>query len=233
MKIGLGILSLIICLCILIVCTVNFIMFGIDKIQFQHFNDIAQWGQTGDFIGGILNPLFGLLSTIGAFYTFYLTRKSLSENRLDARKDELARLILFFHDELEELLAQKFELYHIHFEEKGFDTYYFTEIFGRKKSKKLFGLFSSNHGEEQYWQDFHRNRNSFYEVISLFKALGDALSDYEQLNVNFERGLVKFMGKRFGHFAIDLIQSGFLQHHFWQQYEQKQHKGEKNLLAEV
>ena len=44
------------------------------------------WGQFGDFIGGILNPLVGLLALIGLLWTIYQNQRELSLSRESLRK---------------------------------------------------------------------------------------------------------------------------------------------------
>jgi len=44
-------------------------------------DDLERWGQTGDFFGGILNPLFGLLSVIALVLTLRQNQKALSQNQ--------------------------------------------------------------------------------------------------------------------------------------------------------
>jgi hypothetical protein len=51
--------------------------------------DPALWGQLGDYLGGTLNPFFGLLTTIFAFFAFKSTKESLDLAKKTAQYEEL------------------------------------------------------------------------------------------------------------------------------------------------
>ncbi len=51
--------------------------------------DSAVWGQFGDYIGGVLNPVFGLLTLVAVLKTIRLQQLELSEARKDS--DELRK----------------------------------------------------------------------------------------------------------------------------------------------
>lgn len=42
--------------------------------------DLAKWGATGDFFGGILNPIFGLLGLVALLLTLMQTERALRQN---------------------------------------------------------------------------------------------------------------------------------------------------------
>lgn len=55
--------------------------------------DMAVWGQTGDFFGGVLNPVFGFLSLIALLITLQQTEKSLKQSDEEVRlsREEMKR----------------------------------------------------------------------------------------------------------------------------------------------
>ncbi|WP_331352554.1 hypothetical protein [Cellvibrio sp. UBA7671] len=59
----------------------------------------AEFGQFGDMIGGILNPVFGFITTIVVLYTLYLELESSKNNELVRQRNEL-------HDYLIKALKQ-------------------------------------------------------------------------------------------------------------------------------
>lgn len=83
-----------------------FIVIG---LYFYHFNSIfsvAQdaWGQLGDYIGGLLNPLFSFTALCALFYTIKLQSKELHEST-EQLKNSAAALAL----QNEVLVTQRFE----------------------------------------------------------------------------------------------------------------------------
>lgn len=61
--------------------------FGVDLwvLKIQHPETAQYWGQIGDFIGGILNPLLSFCALIAVLYNLSLQREELSLARKDAR----------------------------------------------------------------------------------------------------------------------------------------------------
>lgn len=50
----------------------------------------ASWGEFGDFVGGLLNPIMGFLAVIGLFWTIYLNQVELALTRDELRNSSRA-----------------------------------------------------------------------------------------------------------------------------------------------
>lgn len=72
-------------------------------------NTIEQWGQAGDFFGGILNPIIGLITVLLVVYSIRQNQKALEQNELALKQNEKA--LTDSHNELKNsnsvLSAQK------------------------------------------------------------------------------------------------------------------------------
>ena len=66
-------------------------------IRYFYKKDITQspeiWGQFGDYMGGVINPIFGFISVVLLIYTIRQQQEALSLQReeLQATREELAR----------------------------------------------------------------------------------------------------------------------------------------------
>lgn len=62
--------------------------FGIDILwlKVKHHESAQYWGQIGDFIGGVLNPLLSFCALIAVLYNLSLQREELALARRDARE---------------------------------------------------------------------------------------------------------------------------------------------------
>lgn len=60
-------------------------LYALPRAEFSIGTDPSYWGAFGDFVGGILNPLFGILTLIGLALTI-----SLQKEILEVQKQELA-----------------------------------------------------------------------------------------------------------------------------------------------
>jgi uncharacterized membrane protein len=54
-------------------------------------NSVAEWGQFGDYVGGLLNPIFGFLGLVALLATLYLQRQQL-QGSLQELKDSAKSL---------------------------------------------------------------------------------------------------------------------------------------------
>lgn len=63
------------------------IIFGAYAWRFYDlpFGDASMWGQFGDYVGGLLNPVLGSVSLLALAYTVYLQNKTLEETRKQLR----------------------------------------------------------------------------------------------------------------------------------------------------
>ncbi|WP_411380100.1 putative phage abortive infection protein [Pseudomonas sp. MPB26] len=83
----LGLLALVISALVAALVIAHF-QFGLDLwwISIKHPETAQYWGQLGDFIGGILNPLLSFCALIAVLYNLSLQREELSLAREDARE---------------------------------------------------------------------------------------------------------------------------------------------------
>src|SRR5690606_30182301 len=69
------------------------------------------WGTFGDYVGGILNPLFGILTLIGLVFTVALQKEILDvqKQELAETRQELAKSAQALDIQNKTMLAQNFE----------------------------------------------------------------------------------------------------------------------------
>lgn len=74
-------------------------------------NELSRWGQTGDFFGGVLNPVFGFLTVILLLRTLQQTERSLkqSEEELKLSREEMKRSADALSEQSKDLKQQTFE----------------------------------------------------------------------------------------------------------------------------
>lgn len=81
------------------------------KFDWRITSDLTRWGQTGDFFGGVLNPMFGLLSLLALLATLRQTEKSQqqSEEELRLSREEMKRSADALSEQSRDLKQQTFE----------------------------------------------------------------------------------------------------------------------------
>lgn len=62
----------------------------VDKFGVGYWNTVEEWAQTGDFFGGILNPIFAFLSLILIAYTLFQNKRALEQNEHALKQNETA-----------------------------------------------------------------------------------------------------------------------------------------------
>ena len=74
-------------------------------------DDQAKWGQLGDYVGGLLNPLFGFLGFFALLLTIWFQSKELRLSREELRmsREELAKSALALASQNSTLSQQNFE----------------------------------------------------------------------------------------------------------------------------
>lgn len=102
---------LIFVLTVAVVAVVAVLYAFIDKFGFGYWEKIEEWAQTGDFFGGILNPIFAFLSLILIAYTLMQNIKALRQSKiaLELGNEELKLSRIDFSKTVEALEYQKFE----------------------------------------------------------------------------------------------------------------------------
>lgn len=74
---------------------------------FKPSPDPADWGVFGDFVGGLLNPLFSFLAFIGVIFTVALQARQLDIVREQANFEEIQRVLAALSSRIDSLLASK------------------------------------------------------------------------------------------------------------------------------
>lgn len=89
-----------------------------DKFGIGYWGTIEKWAQTGDFFGGILNPIFALLSLVLIAFTLRQNQKALEQNKdaleinnteLSLSRDELRNSVTALNSQVEQSSYQRFE----------------------------------------------------------------------------------------------------------------------------
>lgn len=87
----LGILSIVLFLMLLCIYAIHFSPLTPEWLQYffsNASNDPADWGTFGDFLGGTLNPIFGLLGFMVLIRTLFLQRQQLDDQRQAMQQQE-------------------------------------------------------------------------------------------------------------------------------------------------
>ncbi len=74
----------IICLAFTIVLVTVYFL----KFHYEYSPLNADWGTFGDYLGGTLNPIFGLVSTLGLLYTIALQQQEIERDRKQTTEDK-------------------------------------------------------------------------------------------------------------------------------------------------
>ncbi len=68
-------------------------------------SDVDNWGVFGDYVGGVLNPVFSFLSLIGILITVSLQARQLAIARQQSQLDEIQRLLAAVATRIDQLFA--------------------------------------------------------------------------------------------------------------------------------
>jgi hypothetical protein len=74
---------------------------------FKPSPDPADWGVFGDFVGGLLNPLFSFLAFMGVIFTVALQARQLDIVREQANFEEIQRVLATLSSRIDSFLASK------------------------------------------------------------------------------------------------------------------------------
>ncbi|TKB57604.1 putative phage abortive infection protein [Ferrimonas aestuarii] len=93
-----------------IVAGVSIYLF-VDHFGIGYWDEVSDWGATGDFFGGILNPFFAFLSLILLVYTLYQNQKALENNseELALSRKELANSVQTQQLQVHQAKMQRFD----------------------------------------------------------------------------------------------------------------------------
>lgn len=80
-------------------------------VGFSHFATIEAWGQTGDFFGGVLNPLLAYFSFLGVLVTVILNQKAIAHSNEEVRlsRDEMSRSTRALYEQNRQIQLQRLE----------------------------------------------------------------------------------------------------------------------------
>ena len=90
----------------------------IDKFGGGYWDTIEEWAQTGDFFGGILNPIFAFFSLILIAYTLFQNKKAIEQNatalstsneELQLSRIEHSKSVEALRGQVEQFNFQRFE----------------------------------------------------------------------------------------------------------------------------
>lgn len=83
----------------------------VDKFGWGYWTEISEWGATGDFFGGILNPIFAFLSLILLAFTLWQNQKALENNseELKLSRQELSNSVTAQRTQVHQAKMQRFE----------------------------------------------------------------------------------------------------------------------------
>jgi hypothetical protein len=87
------------------------VIYTAPRAELQVGTDPSYWGAFGDYVGGILNPLFGILTLIGLVITVWLQMEILEVQKaeLAASREELAKSAEALEIQNKTMLSQNFE----------------------------------------------------------------------------------------------------------------------------
>lgn len=74
------------------------------KVNFSIMFGPAEWGQFGDFVGGVTNPLLAFLTFVGVLWTISLTHDERKGQDIQDKKNDIFRVIEIIHSECIDLL---------------------------------------------------------------------------------------------------------------------------------
>ena len=71
-----------------VVCTIALVTLYFLKFDPKLSPNNSDWGTFGDYLGGTLNPIFGLVSTLGLLYTIALQQQQIDRDRQQTTEDK-------------------------------------------------------------------------------------------------------------------------------------------------
>ena len=203
--------------------------------SYQLSQQVEHWGVFGDYIGGILNPIFGFFALIALLYTIHLQSKELAASREELRnsaqalrdsKDIAARQAEHFEIQAKKedsyrMICQVFkELQEMHAnEQKRLWVYLNTDAGGIKRmTARYFQLFGSQKKQSQYdglvglveeSSEGRANLDTFTPFINLLEELKQYMEYFEFLSNDYM--LTDYYKRRYRGVICDLYEKGFIE----------------------
>jgi hypothetical protein len=83
-----------------------FINFGL-VMKYPVSPNQNDWGTFGDFLGGVLNPIYAFLAFIGVIYTVLLQKRQLTDIKTQQKLEEIQQLIFGVSETIDKILFEQ------------------------------------------------------------------------------------------------------------------------------
>jgi hypothetical protein len=193
-------------------------------------DDPERWGAFGDYVGGILNPIFAFLAFVALLLTIILQSRELELTRVElgnsakalqdsrdiaarqrdlmeaqAQKEDVFRIITYIFDQIKQISDDKYTLY---LKNSNCDRIHesINYFFGTKKKENVYKYLPNGMEENnENWISNNKNLSSYverlHELISYLKM-------FEELSGN--RTLTNYYKRRIQDVAWDMYQKNYI-----------------------
>lgn len=101
---------------------VYFIRFG-GVLHYPISPNQADWGTFGDFVGGVLNPIYAFLAFAGVVYTLLLQKDQINEMKKQQKINEINSLMFGIADRIDKTLYERRFVLRANSPEENFDVF--------------------------------------------------------------------------------------------------------------
>ncbi len=149
-------------LIVLIISVIGFYIYHFYfKLSYSLSTEAGTWGTFGDYIGGLLNPIFAFASFMALLYTI-----KLQSEELKATREELARSAKA-QEHSEKALAEQSQIFH----QQQFEATFFSllEQINKVADKIISDVNHHNQSRKQSTNDYYKMFNSkeFNEILQI------------------------------------------------------------------
>jgi hypothetical protein len=198
-------------------------------------DDPTAWGAFGDYVGGVLNPVFAFLAFIALLLTIILQSRELELTRVElknsadalkdsrdiadqqrqltfknAQKEDVFRIISFIYDEINRLNNEKFKVFLFTNEFNSFEMYEMsvTSLFGSQKREDIHLRFPNGYdtGQNEYWK---HNKNILCQYANRLFELAQYLVIFD--NLSGSKVLTEYYRIRTYPIAFDMYSQNYLE----------------------
>lgn len=206
-------------LAIFLISIVVVALFGVWCVWSLYFRNVSlsemmgvdNWGQLGDYFGGLLNPVFGFLSLLGLLVTLFLNQRELKITQIEAaatraaterqaqhmetesQKSEFIKVIEQIHQELSELLERRI----VSVDDTGKEKEFF---YGQVLSQEELSYMIPH--------KFQGRSRGFHAIGERLGELSEHLYGYSELTVNST--VPNFYRRRYAVFVAALQKSEYI-----------------------
>lgn len=161
------------------------LFFFVHKFHIGYWDTVEKWGQTGDFFGGILNPIFAFFSLILIAYTLFQNKTAIEQNKdaLRASNEELKLSRIEYSKSVEALKGQVEQFNFQRFENTFFNMLSLQNDILNELEFKTENLSSSKNPNK----DSTRSRYVFGSILRWIDGSVDEsnpLDNYDEFQVN-------------------------------------------------